>query len=182
MLSRPPLRIACPARQGFSLVEVCLAIGVIGLTFVALLALLLPAQQQLKAAMDTTTAVQIARTMVSDLETAGLKEVLRLAAMERTGQHMATLPGRYFTSAGREVAEDDSDRIYQVNMRVLRDESMPGAESREGARGCAVLTVEVVTAPSGVRVIIAENGLVDRTRSPGAIATFPYVLGGHSAR
>ena len=183
MRSRPPSRIACSAADGFSLVEVALTIGLVALTFTALLALLPPAHQQLKTAMDTTTAAQIARTVVADLETAGLGEVLHLAALDGTNaQRMGTLPGRYFTSAGREVAEDDSDRIYQVNMRVLRDDQIPGAGSREGVRGCAVLTVEVVAIPAGVRVVIGENGLVDRVRSPHAVATFPYVIGGHSAR
>lgn len=180
---RPPPWNPCSATDGFSLVEVALAIGLVGVAFVGLLALVVPAQQQLKTAMDTTTAAQIARTVVSDLETAGLQEVLYLAGLDgANGQQMGTLPERYFTSAGREVAEDDSNRIYQVNLRVSRDEQIPGTESREGSRGCGVLTVEVVAAPAGVRVVIDENGLVDRMRSPGEVATFPYILGGHSAR
>jgi uncharacterized protein (TIGR02598 family) len=183
MSSRPPSRTACSATHGFSLVEVALALGVVALAFVGLLALLMPAQQQLKTAMDTTTAAQIARTVVSDMEAAGLGEMLHLTALDSAdAQRMATLPGRFFTSAGREVAEDDSDRVYQVNMRVLRDDQIPGAGSREGVRGCAVLTVEVVAAPAGARVVIGENGLVDRVRSPHAVSTFPYVIGGHSAR
>jgi uncharacterized protein (TIGR02598 family) len=168
---------------GFSLIEVAITIGLLAVAFVAVVSLVLPAHQQLKTAMDTTTAAQIARSVVSELQAAGLGEVLRMGGMEGgDAPRMANLPAQYFTSTGREVASDELERVYQVNTRVLRDEQTPGAGTGEGARGWAVLTVEVVAAPAGVPVAIGANGLVDRTKRPLAIATFPSLIGGHSRR
>jgi uncharacterized protein (TIGR02598 family) len=168
---------------GFSLIEVALTIGLLAVSFVALLSLVPPAHQQLKSAMDTTTAAQIARSVGSELQAAGLGEVLRLGGMEdANAPRMTNLPAQYFTSTGREVARDEPDRVYHVNTRVLLDEQLSGAGARDGARGWAVLTVEVVAVPPDVPVVIGENGLVDRTRSPFAIAAFPSVIGGHSTR
>src|SRR3954468_23945772 len=117
---------------GFSLVEVAIAIGVLAFSFVALLSLVPPAQQQLKTAMDTTIAAQIARSVVSELHAAGMGEVLRLAGMDgANAPRMANLPAQYFTAAGREVARDEADRAYHVNTRVLRDEQMSGAGAGE---------------------------------------------------
>ena len=168
---------------GFSLVEVAITIGLLAVSFVALLSLVPPAHQQLKTAMDTTTAAQIARSVGSELQAAGLGEVLRLGGMEgANAPRIANLPAQYFTSTGREVAPDELDRVYHVNTRVLRDEQMSGSRAPGGARGRAMLTVEVVAVPPDVPVVIGKNGLVDRTRSPFAIATFPCVIGGHSTR
>ncbi len=181
----PPLLPSNSRSQAaaFSLIEVAITIAVLALAFVALLSLVPPAHQQLKTAMDTTTAAQIARSVVSELQAAGLREVLRLGRMEEANApRMANLPAKYFTSTGREVAPDEPDRVYRVNTRLLRDEQISGTNARAHARGRAMLTVEVVAVPAGVPVVIGENGLVDRTRCPFAIATFPSVIGGHSMR
>ena len=181
----PPFLPANPRTQtaAFSLIEVAITIAVLALAFVSLLSLVPPAHQQLKTAMDTTTAAQIARSVVSELHAAGLGEVLRLGRMEgANAPRMANLPAKYFTSTGREVAPDEPDRVYRVNTRVLRDEQISGTDAQSRARGRAVLTVEVIAVPGGLPVAIGENGLIDRTRSPFAIATFPSVIGGHSMR
>ena len=166
----------------FSLIEVAITIALLAVAFVALLSLVPPAHQQLKTAMDTTTAAQIARSVVSELHAAGLGEVLRLGRMDRANApRMANLPARYFTSTGREVTEDGPDYAYRVNSRVLRDEQIAGVAG-SGAGGRIMVTVEVVAVPAGVPLVLGENGLVDRSRSPFPIATFPSVIGGHSMR
>src|SRR5215207_8255442 len=89
-------------RAGFSLIEVANTLGVLGVSFLALLALVPPAHQQLKTAMDTTTAAQIARSVVSELQAGGLGEVLRFAGMEgANAPSTANLPAQYFTATGR---------------------------------------------------------------------------------
>src|SRR5215207_700531 len=151
-----------PGTAGFSLVEVAIAIGVLAVSFLALLSLVPPAHQQLKTAMDTTIAAQIARSVVSQLQAGGLGEVLRLGRMDgANAPRIANLPAQYFTATGHEVAPDELDQAYRVNTRILRDAQMSGAWPGEGARGWAVLTVEVVAVPAGVPIVIGEDGLVN---------------------
>jgi uncharacterized protein (TIGR02598 family) len=168
---------------GFSLVELAITMGLLAVALLALLSLVPTAHQQLKTAMDTTTAAQIARSVMSEFQTAGLGEVLRLGRMEgANARRMTNLPAQYFTSTGREVAQDELDRAYHVNTRILRDKELSEAAPLDAARGRALLTIEVVAVPAGVPVVIGVNGLVDRTRFPFAIATYVCVVAGHSAR
>jgi uncharacterized protein (TIGR02598 family) len=165
---------------GFTLVEVALALAMIVFAFVALGALLPGGQTLLRRAMDITVATQISRQIAGEAQLADFAEVLQQAGHPT---RMGWLPRRYFAATGREVEAAALDRVYEVHTRLLRQDQLPGSGgNRWDARGQAALTVEVVLLSAGVTAPLGSDGLVDRARGPYPVVTFPFVVGGHSAR
>ena len=165
---------------GFTFIEVALALAVIVFVFVSLCGLLPSGQAQLRRAMDITVAAQIARQVAGEAGVTDFSDVLRDAGHPA---RMGWLPRRYFAATGREVEAAALDRVYEVNTRFLRRDQLPlrGGE-RWDARGQAALTIEVVALSGGVTAPIGAHGLVDRTRGPSPVVTFPFVAGGHATR
>ena len=176
-LSTPPSKRPV---AGFTLVEVSLALSIVVFAFVSLGALLPSGQGRLRQAMDMTVAAQIARQVAGEAEAADFSEVLRDAGRP---VRMGWLPRRYFAATGREVEASALDRVYEVNARLLHHDQLPGrGGDRWDARGQAALTVEIVVLSAGVTAPLGADGLVDRARGPYPVMTFPFVVGGHTAR
>ena len=99
MTSRPfDSRRVCKA-NGFSLVEVTLAIGVVAVAFLALFSLLPVGMGLFREAMDTSVSAQIVQRVVGD---ATETEFEQLIANPASGNYY-TLPVRYFDAQGTEV-------------------------------------------------------------------------------
>ena len=171
---------------GFSLVEVALALGVVGVVLACIAGVWPSGQDRLKDAIDMTIAAQLAQRLSAEVEVAEFPDVLRLAGMEdRNSPAMGALPRRYFSYTGREVMEDDPARIYEVLTRVVHRDQLPlqagSGATRWSAQGQVVLTIEVVASPAGMRTPVGADGLVDRAQCKHAMAAFPVIVGGNAS-
>ena len=170
-------------RDGFSLVEVAIALAVISIAVTAILSTWPSGQDHLRRSADITFASQIAQRLVSEAEQANFSDVLHLAGLD-SGATSGSLPRRYFSDAGREVAEGDATRMYEVLTLVSHSEQLPvqqgGSAQRWDSQGHLVLTIEVALSPSGTKAPVGANGLVDRSKWRRPVHTFPLVVGGNS--
>lgn len=167
---------------GFSLVEVALALGLAVVVISCIAGLWSNGQDRLKGAIDMTIAAQLAQRISADAELADFSEVLRIAGLTGSGGSAAgSMPRRYFSYVGREVPQDDPARIYEVLTRASRREQMPSGGVRWNTQGQLSLTIEVVASPAGTWIPVGADGLVDRAQFRWPVATFPFMVGGHSS-
>lgn len=131
-LERTPVWPASWRRRGFSLVEITLAVAIVGFAFVAMLGLIPTGLSNVRAAMNTQTAAEIFRRVAADLQEADFDALLESKAEQGgRGSQFYRLPLRYFDEQGQEVRVSDSEKLtsdeaarimYTVRVRG----SMPG--------------------------------------------------------
>ena len=169
--------------DGFSLVEVALALGVIVVALTAVLGTWPGGQEHLRKAADMTIASHVAQRLASEAKQADFPDVLRLAGLAG-GATAGSLPRRYFSDAGHEVTEGDAARMYEVLTRVLHFGQLPvqgsGGATRWDAQGQLVLTIEVAVSPPGTKAPVGADGLLDRVKWHRPVFAFPLVVGGNS--
>ena len=170
--------------SAFTLVEVALAIAIVAFVLVVLAGVWPSGEDRLKGAIDLTIAAQLAQRISAEVELADFADVLHEAEIAQPpAPAMGALPRRYFSYAGREVAQDDPARIYEVLTRVSHREQLPLQVSKNGrwnAQGQLVLTIEVVVSPEGLPTAVGEDGLVDRGHCRRPVMAFPFIVGGNS--
>ena len=180
MRRRPP----SPAAKcdGFSLVEVAFAVGIIAVAVTALLGTWPVGQAHMRRAVDSTIAAQVAQRLVAEVQQADFPDVLRLAGLTG-GAPSGSLERRYFSQTGREVDAANAERMYEVITRVSHREQLPvaGGAKRWDAHGQLVVTIDVAVSHLGQRVPVNAEGLVDRARYRRPVFTFPFVIGGNAA-
>ena len=181
-MKRWPPRTAA-RNDGFSLVEVGLALAVIALSLTALLGTWPSGQEHLRKAGDMTIASHVAQRLAAEVKQADFSHVLSDAGIAG-GADTGSLPRRYFSDAGREVEEAGTSRTYEVLTRVSHRGQLPvqplEGESRWNAQGQLVLTIEVLVSPAGKKAPVGADGLVDRTKWRRPVFAFPLVVGGNS--
>ena len=169
--------------EGFSLVEVALALAVIVGALTAVLGTWPSGQEHLRKAGDMTIASHVAQRLAAEAKQADFPDVLQLAGIGG-GVEVGSLRRRYFSGAGREVVEGDADRMYEVFTRVSHRGQLPvqsaGGAGRWDAQGQLVLTIEVVVSLAGKQVPVGADGLVDRAKWRRQVFAFPLVVGGNS--
>ena len=171
---------------GFSIVEVSLALAIVGIAFVALLGLIPSGLSNFRAAMDTQTAGEIFQRVVADAQETDFASYLSsppagsVVETGGTGNQFSRLVYRYFDEQGGEVkvanpeapAVAESERImYSVRVRASHPgnadpsahsdsffTSLPGVNGvRWNPRALTFLSIQIVKT-SGVRDL---NSLVD---------------------
>ena len=170
---------------GFSLIEVAIALGIAAFVMAGLAGAWSSGQDRLRGAIDMTIAAQLAQRISAEMEVADFSDVLVLAGMSgQAAPAMGWLPRRYFSYVGREVMQDEPERIYEVLTRVVHRGQLPattnGGAARWDAQGQLVLSIEIVFALPGMHVPVGANGLVDRKQFRRPVAAFPFVVGGSS--
>ncbi len=187
--------------QGFSLVEIALAIGVVSFAFVALFGLLPSGLNTFRQAMDTSVGAQIAQRMVSELQETDF-DVLMASATARnqgTGAQFFRLPLRYFDDQGNETrppetasAAERLRMLYTVRVRGSNPgsprisehkssyfTSLPDVSGKRfNPRDMSIFTIQVATNPGNRDVekfVDPATFLLDRqTASRGGIAVQNY--------
>ena len=122
MRPRPPRSVA--HRDGFSLVEVALSLAIVGFAVSAMLGTWPSGQQQFRSAADATLAAQLAQRLAAEAQQADFPDMLTLSGIG-DGKTTGSLPRRHFSQAGREVAQADPERIYEVLTKVSHAEQLP---------------------------------------------------------
>ena len=163
--------------DGFSLVEVALAVGIAGFALVSLLGLLPVGLHTFRSAMDTSVCAQIAQRVFNDAQQADFSVLIDegVSAAQQpgftfrapgrvTGADGEKMRLRFFDEQGVEVvpekaeglSEEERARIiYYVNVRIMPQSVLPRAD-RELAPDLATVTVEIANNP-GNREIPTNN-------------------------
>jgi len=136
-----PIRCACFARGGFSLIEVTLALGIMAFAGLAILGLLSTGQSLAARSADMTVTSRLAVEVQAELQEAGA-----------TNWSTNTT---YFDAQGK--VTDAPGRIYEVRRTVL-DGSLPGTN----ALPLKSVVVQIFKNPGGVALSRGSNGLISR--------------------
>lgn len=124
-------------QKGFTLVEVCLALGIMAFAATAMMGLLVTGLTQLGSSMDSNQGQNI------------LQQVL-LEAREMPFPQLAAMGTykRYFTDEGDMFDAPSNQTVYTATINVSATTPMPGGG--ETSNTLATVTVEIRKTPSGV--------------------------------
>jgi uncharacterized protein (TIGR02598 family) len=156
---REPSELRKRKRAGFSLVEVVMAVGIVGSVFAALIGLMASGLQVFQQSTDRVVSAQISQRLINELGQTEWKELFDVD-QERT----ATFPVRYFTRSGEEVSAA-GEAVYLARPVVFAPGS--GASPAVGGVDYSTLgeprfvrvVVEVLHRPSGVVPATGSSGL-----------------------
>lgn len=125
--------------NGFTLVEVTIALGVVAFGFIAILGLLPTGLNTFRSAMDNSVGAQIAQKVINDAQQ---KDFDTLVASGNT----STV--RYLDDQGNELGiSDKAKAIYHANTRVVTATGMPGASTNSNL---ATVTIQVAKNPGNL--------------------------------
>jgi len=112
----PPFR-----RQAFSLIEICIALGIVAFAFVAMLGLLPVGLANFSKAMDTQTSTEIYQRLSAELQETEFDNLIKLGRNRPSGTvPFFFLKTRYFDAEGQEIKVTNSEAISDVeSKRVL---------------------------------------------------------------
>lgn len=162
-----------PRQSGFSLVEICLALGVIGFAFTTVFGLLGVGMQSFHDAIGCSATSQIAQqiinevkqtdfdTLISGVSSPTTDATFRLPAPNSSGQSLV----RYFDEQCIEVSPGSANAVYNVNVRVLLKNSLAAGSATMGGINLATVTVQITPNP-GNQNIPLENGAYNDPNSP----------------
>lgn len=139
------------SQDGFSLVEVVLAIGLVAFAFLAIFGMLPTGLGISRQAMDASVGAQIAQRIINDAQQSDFAELLKdasgktIAGTNQTGRKAE----RYFDDQGGELpAAGKRLAIYHVNTRVTPATAMPKTGTSNGDNvHLAAVTVQVANNP-----------------------------------
>lgn len=130
-------------RQGFSLVELTIAIAVLAFAFIAIFGLLPAGLNTFHRSMDTSVGSQIMQRIITEAQQTDF-DILVGSNRE---PFLAEPTPRYFDEQGNEVSSPDL-AIYQVNMRITPITATPrtgAAPVESGNVHLATLTVQMAS-------------------------------------
>jgi uncharacterized protein (TIGR02598 family) len=137
-------------REGFSLVEVTMAIGIIAFAFVALFGLLPSGLTTFRAAVDTTNDTSIMQDMNSMVQVTEWKKIDGLAQSKGGDIYYYDEEGRRTDTKSSPAKEEVTNRrLYQVKL-IVEPFVQPGSSSSsaadqlEGARRIIVVIGDLV--------------------------------------
>ncbi len=137
---------------GFSLVEVTLALGVIGCAFVPMIGLLPTGLQTFRRTMELSTGIQIAQQVEGEVQQADFSTL--------GGTSGNSL--RYFDEQGIEIADVNSTKWIYVANTVI---GPPASDQTAGLQGTGLVKVniQVIYNPARKVVPVGADGLVSGT-------------------
>lgn len=135
-------------RQAFSLIEVVLALGIVGIAFIPLMGLLPVGLAASRGSMDSSVVSQIVQQIGADAAQADFEAIPLLEG------------DRYFDDQARELSAGDRMRsLYQARLVVAADADSPHLRR---------LIVQVVRNPGGT-VAMTESGDLGLWQDQGAL-------------
>ena len=168
--------------QGFTLIEVAIAVGILAVALVALLGLMPGGMTNFRKAMDTSITAQIAQRIMHDIGQAEFNQVIDLANLppDPTGKSYCqanysfraptiSAPAlRYFDEQGAELipskgttlsAAQKVSLVYYASIRILPRAPIPMKTDFSSA--VAQVTVQIARNPSGRNLDIVSTTPAD---------------------
>jgi len=158
-------------QAGFSLVEVTMAIGIVGFAFISILGLVPIALNTFHKSLDMAVGSQIAQRVTNDSQQTDFDELI---ASENTV--------RYFDVQGDEVvpaqgmalsAAQLAKVLYNVNVCVVPTTVLPGASATN--QNLAKITVQVASNP-GNRLLVSGTDKLWISHSGVPISTYSLLV------
>jgi len=136
-------------RNGFSLVEVTIAIGIMAVALVPVVSLLPIGLDSYRKAVEISVGTQIVQRVVSDLQHADFDTIT-----STNGSGLKQFPIRYFDDQGSEKMEPtDEGAIYQVAYGTLTPAPLMGNDSAHLAQ----ITIDIIYNPGRVPLTRDSN-------------------------
>lgn len=168
-------------QDGFSLVEISAALGIVSFAFVALLGLMANGVGQFREAMDTTITAQIASRMINDAQQAEFSELVSSKGSSGSAEDLGI---RYFDEQGNEIipaqegelsASEQLRIIYRVGTRVRPQAELP-RHSVSDTPQLAQVTVQVAHSPGAAELEVEtrEGAGQNLFKTRPGIAVFTY--------
>lgn len=158
----------------FSLVEVTLAIGIVGSAVVVVVGLFSPGMSTFRQAMNTSVGGQIAQQLISEAQQTDF-DVLTTAAVAPGTNGTFNKPDRYFDEQGVEIvpvtpgapaADEKSKIIYWVRTRVTPATALPKKVTPvPDNANLATVIVQIANNPSN-QPLAQETGAQDESKYP----------------
>ena len=148
-------------RSAFSLIEITLAVGIMGFGFVAILGLVPLGLNSFRDTKNLGISSQISEQILSELQTAPFTNQTKPTASLTQNNPVGTmfsLPVRYFNDQGIEVLSTDATGIYQANVRVLVGPSFVQSPAAGAVANADVASVTIQVAYDPGRVVPDADG------------------------
>lgn len=195
--------------RGFSLVEIALAVAVLGIAMAGLIALLPSGVGQFQTAMDTTITAQIAQRILDDAQQSEYDLLIDRENLPLDPAGSGICPEgfsfrapkvnagkwRYFDSEGTEFmpkartgrlsAAERGILVYQATVRIRPRAELPAINETTGS--VAQITVQIARNPGGIELplegdpLSPEHNLFKRGLKV-AVFTFPALVGRNNGR
>ena len=186
MKTPTPSNVRLQNAQGFTLIEVAIAVGILAVALVALLGLMPGGMTNFRKAMDTSVTAQIAQRIMHDLEQGEFNQVIDLANLPPDPKGKSYCEAnysfrwprvnpaqdeprlRYFDDQGAEIIPKGKDTfttlqkvslVYYVNIRILPRAVVP--MKNDFGSVVAQATVQVARNPSGRDIPIVTTTPAD---------------------
>ena len=145
-------------KSGFSLIEVCIAIGIITLTLIPMMGLMAVGVGQVSTNLDRNQAVTISQQVLIEAQQMAFTSLTALANSTGTGTYQ-----RYFNYQGDAVAAGSSQIAYTANVTVTTFTTstpssvpaLPGGDTTQPT--LVTLTIQVRKTPSGIDATTNPN-------------------------
>jgi uncharacterized protein (TIGR02598 family) len=141
---------ACRFTQGFSLIEVTIALGVVSFALIALFGLLPTGLTTFRSSIDRSVCSQIAQNIISQ---ARQTDFSSLTNSSNTNFTTPAGSPRLFTEDGDETS-DVTKTIYVAKVEVVPAVSFPSSSPNASM---AKIRVRVANSPSGSEAVITSN-------------------------
>jgi len=133
---------------GFSLVEVCLAIGIVAFGLLAVIGLLPAGTDIFRQSIQTTVASQILQQAISEANETDFDQLIKDSAGSAIPAGTTGVKAiRYFDEQGKELAQP-ALAVYHVNTRVQSATDSPATPAFTNLN-LATVTVQVAHNPGG---------------------------------
>jgi uncharacterized protein (TIGR02598 family) len=173
-------------RQGFSLIEVALAIAVIAIAMVTLIGLIPAGMSVFQKANATSAATQIFEKVLADARQTDFSKLVYPDARQSDtpaieGRVFREPKLRYFDADGEEIvpksgaqpsAEELEKIIYHVSTRIVTNARVPSDQPNHVSQYLATLTVQIAANPGnlplsfdGDQFLVPLRGMQIRTLS-----------------
>ncbi len=171
---------------GFSLVEICLAIGVVAFAFVGVVGLLPAGMDVYRTSMNESISTQIAQRVLNDAQQSDFASLI--GGTPPQTKYYELPPVRYFDEEGNELLGTQSkDSIYHVHTVVQSTPKFPDGSGQNTIpmNELATVVVQVVVNP-GQRTFTKDtltllwNGFSGAASTPaGTIRNYNVLVAHH---
>lgn len=137
-------------QAGFTLTEVCMALGIVSFAFVSLVGLLPAGMNMFRHSMDASIGSQIMQRVVNEAQQTDFETLVGGVSPPPVHE---LFPLRYFDDEGNEILTGDTSKsIYHVHAVVKSSTVLPG----QTAPQLATVVVQVAVNPG--QMTLSKNG------------------------